>query len=179
MQSIVLFFDGVIFICVLVIGNTFLTALRSSMDNNYEFFSDFTNPDFKEAFIEYFGEIHLSVDDWDGLFESMCRDRNENFAYVYIAESGQVAGFLQFTLMDMESWFFKNKTWFCAGVLDFKNASQQRAWDSTSQTYRKIFQGPRCRIRNPYNRYRREILSEKRVWKTPGNNGFERRYGVP
>ncbi|MCD8005841.1 MAG: hypothetical protein LUF29_02545 [Oscillospiraceae bacterium] len=45
------------------------------MNNNYEFFSDFTNPDFKEAFMEYAGEIHLSVDDWDWLFESMGHDR--------------------------------------------------------------------------------------------------------
>ncbi|MCD7804407.1 MAG: GNAT family N-acetyltransferase [Oscillospiraceae bacterium] len=82
------------------------------MNNNYEFFSDFTSPDFKKAFMEYAGEIHWTVDDWDGLFESMGHDKGENFAYVYIAESGQIAGFLQFTVMDMESWFFKTKLGF-------------------------------------------------------------------
>ncbi len=86
--------------------------------------SDFKSPEFQTAFRQYFEELSLNVKDWDGLFEEMNNDNHgKNFAHVRVSESGQVIGFIQFTVMEMSSWFFRTQMGF---VREFWIASEYR-----------------------------------------------------
>ena len=71
--------------------------------------SDFTDPVFQAAFRQYFAELGISVEDWDGLFQEMnAGDGDEkNAAYVRRLADGSVIGFIQFVPIRFTSWFFK------------------------------------------------------------------------
>ncbi|MCD7739167.1 MAG: GNAT family N-acetyltransferase, partial [Lachnospiraceae bacterium] len=70
--------------------------------------NDFKSPAFQRAFREYFAEIGLEARDWDALFEEMEHDENgENLMFVRCSETGRIIGFIEFTVMNMGSWFFR------------------------------------------------------------------------
>ena len=68
--------------------------------------SDFTDPRFRAAFQAYFGEIGISVKDWDGLFREMNEEGN-NLAYLLLDEEENLLGFLQFQMTGFSNWFFE------------------------------------------------------------------------
>lgn len=102
--------------------------------------SQFDDAAFQTAFRAYFGELGCQVTNWDGLFAEMGkkgRDASwarrdgtgtvvsfaawmnaaeQDFAWVRKDEAGAVAGFIQFTAMDMQSWFFSVK---CGFIREF------------------------------------------------------------
>lgn len=75
------------------------------------FITDFTNPDFMQAFKSYFAEFGVNVRDWDGLFNEMNSDQN-NAAYIRYTDDGEVTGFIMFAPMTMSGWFFEEKMGF-------------------------------------------------------------------
>ena len=102
--------------------------------------NDFADASFQAAFRVYFGELGCRVTNWEGLFRAMGevgreytwthrdeagrmvsftsgRDNDvRDHAYIRRDESGEVVGFIQFTTMDMGSWFFTAK---CGFVREF------------------------------------------------------------
>ena len=102
--------------------------------------SEYTDPTLRTAFRQYFAELGCHVTNWAGLFAGMddahrehtWTQRNEtgritafsawmnedarNFAWVRRNESGNVVAFIQFTIMDMGSWFFRAK---CGFIREF------------------------------------------------------------
>lgn len=87
--------------------------------------SDFSDPGFQTAFRQYFAELGLTVEDWDGLFREM--DRGEagerNAAYLRTAAEGGVTGFLQFCPIRFTSWFFEET---CGFIREFWVAQAYR-----------------------------------------------------
>ena len=101
---------------------------------------DFTDAAFQNAFRTYFDELGCRVTNWEGLFAAMGEigreftwtHRNgegrmtrfvsgfsaeeQDHAYVLRDEDGAVAGFIQFTDMAMDSWFFTAK---CGFIREF------------------------------------------------------------
>ena len=73
--------------------------------------SDFTDEGFMQAFKRYFGELGVSVEDWDGLFAEM-NGTEGNRAYVRYNENGEVVGFIQFVAVELENWFFRERLGF-------------------------------------------------------------------
>lgn len=66
---------------------------------------------FQTAFHRYFDELGVKVSNWDGLFAEMSQSGSD-YAWVRREESGAVVGFIQFTAMEMNSWFFTAKCGF-------------------------------------------------------------------
>ncbi len=62
---------------------------------------------FQTAFRAYFGELGCRVTHWDGLFAEM--DESADPTWTRRDENGRVIAFIQFTMMDMTSWFFTAK----------------------------------------------------------------------
>ena len=73
--------------------------------------ADHTDPRFVEAFKQYFGELGINVQDWDGLFEEM-NGTEGNRSYVRYGENGDVVGFIQFVPVELENWFFRERSGF-------------------------------------------------------------------
>lgn len=73
---------------------------------NTTLLSDFTDSRFCAAFQAYFGELAISVKDWDGLFREMNEEGN-NLAWLLLDESGGAMGFLQFQMTGFSNWFFE------------------------------------------------------------------------
>ncbi len=74
---------------------------------------DFTDERFRDAYREYARDMGVSVKSWDRLFEKMNRDpHGKNYAYLRISETGETVGFLQFTELEVTSWFFKTTVGF-------------------------------------------------------------------
>lgn len=73
---------------------------------DYQFITDFHRRDFCEMFKEYFTELGINVTDWEKLWDEMSDGKNK--AYLCFVD-GEAAGFLMFTEIDFESWFFKTK----------------------------------------------------------------------
>ncbi len=102
--------------------------------------TDFSNPAFQAAFRTYFGELGCRVTNWDGLFAAMGETGREytwthrdktgritrfvsgvdadehDHAVTLQDETGEVVGFIQFTAMHMDSWFFAVK---CGFIREF------------------------------------------------------------
>ena len=70
---------------------------------------DFSEPLFQAAFHKYFNELEITVTDWDGLWEEM--NSGENTAFLAI-ENDRAIGFLQFTEIELNSWFFTQRLGF-------------------------------------------------------------------
>ncbi len=71
------------------------------------FITDFKNPQFQTAFKTYFEEMNVTIKNWKKLFDCMNNDKNgENYSYVRIDDNGETVGFIQFTAITMNSWFF-------------------------------------------------------------------------
>ena len=62
-------------------------------------------------FKQYFAELEINVKDWEGLFEEMNTHNGGNCAYIRFCD-GKPAGFIQFTTVTLENWFFKEKLGF-------------------------------------------------------------------
>lgn len=101
---------------------------------------DFTDDAFQAAFRTYFGELGCRVNNWDGLFTAMSQTNREytwmhkddtgcvtsfisgfdaderDHAFTIRDETGAVVGFVQFTAMHMDSWFFRAK---CGFIREF------------------------------------------------------------
>lgn len=73
--------------------------------------TNFTNPVFQSMFKSYFSELGMKINDWDGLWEEMNTQNGGNFAYIRTQENSEV-GFIQFTPITLENWFFKEKIGF-------------------------------------------------------------------
>ncbi len=73
--------------------------------------SDFTDPKFQIMFKKYFAEIGVNVKDWEGLFSEMNTNNGGNMAYIRQCEN-EPLGFIQFTFITLEGWFFKERLGF-------------------------------------------------------------------
>lgn len=74
---------------------------------------DFTDDRFKSAFELYFEELGVTVKDWQKLFEKMNNDpHGKDFAYIRVTDGNEVVGFIQFTTLEITSWFFKTRIGF-------------------------------------------------------------------
>lgn len=73
--------------------------------------SDFSEPLFQIMFKKYFTEIGINVKDWDGLWTEMNTQNGGNTAYIRLCENEPI-GFIQFTPIILEGWFFKEKLGF-------------------------------------------------------------------
>lgn len=73
--------------------------------------SDFNDSVFQAMFKKYFNELGISVKDWEGLFSEMNTLNGGNLAYIRLSENEPV-GFIQFTFISLENWFFKEKLGF-------------------------------------------------------------------
>ena len=84
--------------------------------------SDFTDDGFMQAFKRYFGELGISVEDWNGLFAEM-NGTEGNRAYVRYNENGEIVGFIQFVAVELENWFFRERLGF---IREFWVSSEYR-----------------------------------------------------
>ena len=106
------------------------------MTYTIEYTTDFTDAAVQRAFRTYFRELGCRVTNWEGLFAAMGETGREytwthrddtgrmsrfvsginaderNHAFLLREETGQAAGFIQFTTMHMDSWFFTVKCGF-------------------------------------------------------------------
>ncbi len=74
---------------------------------------DFTDERFTTAFRAYFAELGETAKDWDRLFLKMNNDPNgKDFAYIRVDNKDKVIGFIQFTALDVTSWFFETRIGF-------------------------------------------------------------------
>lgn len=102
--------------------------------------TDFTDAAFQRAFRTYFGELGCRVTNWDGLFAAM-GERGREYTWTHRDdagsvtrfvsgfdaderdhalnlrdEDGEVVGFIQFTTIHLDSWFFAAK---CGFIREF------------------------------------------------------------
>lgn len=73
--------------------------------------TDFSEPLFQAMFKKYFAELGINVKDWDGLWKEMNTQDGGNMAYIRLCENEPI-GFIQFTPIMLEGWFFKEKLGF-------------------------------------------------------------------
>lgn len=102
--------------------------------------TDFTDAAFQQAFRTYFGELGCRITNWEGLFAAMGETGREytwthrgdagrvtrfvsgisaeerDHALTLRDETGAVVGFIQFTTIHMDSWFFTVK---CGFIREF------------------------------------------------------------
>jgi len=76
----------------------------------YHLIKDFTDPIFKNAFIEYFNELGIQVKDFDGLFDLM-NNEGGNQAFI-VTQADECIAFLQFRNDELNHWFFKEEVCF-------------------------------------------------------------------
>ena len=70
-----------------------------------------TDPIFQDAFKTYFAELDVQISNWEGLFHEM-DESGMNYTYCRKAETGEIIGFIQFTVMEMAGWFFTARVGF-------------------------------------------------------------------
>lgn len=75
------------------------------------FITDFFNPMFTDMFKLYFSELGMDIKDWNGLFEEMNTRNGGNCAYIRVCGDNPI-GFIQFTAVTLENWFFKERLGF-------------------------------------------------------------------
>lgn len=68
--------------------------------------SDFSDIRFKTGFRQYFADLGIGVQDWDGLFEKMNAEGG-NIAFVRTASNGETIGFVLFCPEMFSSGFFE------------------------------------------------------------------------
>ncbi len=74
---------------------------------------DFYDPRFQKAFKAYFAELGNEVKDWDGLFSYMNKGEGRpTTAILRLNDQENVVGFLMYTSMRLESWFFSEELGF-------------------------------------------------------------------
>lgn len=77
--------------------------------------NQYTDLSVQTAMKTYFCELGLNSTNWDGLFQEMEQD-GANFTFIRKNGTGNVSGFIQFTTMNLESWFFSAK---CGFIREF------------------------------------------------------------
>ena len=85
------------------------------MDFTTMLLDDYNDAPFRLAFQTYFAELGYRISNWEGLFQEMAKD-GDNLTYVLKDQTGEVSGFIQFTTLEMQSWFFTAK---CGFVREF------------------------------------------------------------
>ena len=70
-----------------------------------------SDPVFQSMFKQYFNEIDVKVNDWEGLFSEMNTQNGGNTAYIRTCDN-ESAGFIQFTEVTLENWFLKERLGF-------------------------------------------------------------------
>ena len=86
-----------------------------------QFIRDYNHVNFQNAFRAYFTELGIQVTDWNGLFQQMTDEGVP--AIVRKNEQGTVIGFIQFSRIEMTSWFFEDRYGF---IQEFWVAPEQR-----------------------------------------------------
>ena len=76
--------------------------------------NDFTDPALQIAFRTYFEELGIRITNWAGLFAEMAA--GDDTVLVRRDQTGMVTGFIQFTTLDMSSWFFRAR---CGFIREF------------------------------------------------------------
>ena len=77
--------------------------------------NQYTDLSVQTAMKTHFCELGLNITTWAGLFQEMEQD-GANFTFIRKNETGNVTGFIQFTTMNLESWFFSAK---CGFIREF------------------------------------------------------------
>ena len=72
---------------------------------------DFSHEMFQNAFKQYFEELGIKVNDWEGLFEEITKEGG-NKAYIRINEDETIVGFILFRNEIITNWFFEEKVGF-------------------------------------------------------------------
>lgn len=87
------------------------------MDERYTdaLVTDFSDARFQAAFRLYFGELGLTVRDWDGLWREM-NGEGDNAAFLRAGPEGETVGFIQFKPIRFTSWFFEET---CGFIREF------------------------------------------------------------
>lgn len=80
----------------------------------FQMIRKYSSEAFQSAFRAYFEEMGIQVSNWEGLFSQMTEDAVH--CILCRDDSGAVLGFIQFSLMDMTSWFFWAK---CGFIQEF------------------------------------------------------------
>ena len=73
----------------------------------FELIEDFTLPNFRRAFKQYFKELGIEIDHDHKMFKSMTDDGG-NYAFTLTIEADMVA-FIQFRVDQLNHWFFSEK----------------------------------------------------------------------
>ena len=82
---------------------------------------DYDDQAFQTAFRAYFEEMGIQVSNWEGLFAGMTDEGDPTI--LRMDESGRVIGFIQFSRIEMTSWFFEDRYGF---IREFWVAPEQR-----------------------------------------------------
>lgn len=64
----------------------------------------FANPALRQAFMDYFAELGVTVRNWEPLFQEL--DRREGWTLLRQNDAGHIAGFLLCSVQQMSSGFF-------------------------------------------------------------------------
>lgn len=83
---------------------------------------DYDDQAFQTAFRAYFTEMGIQVSNWKGLFAGMTDEGDPTI--LRMDESGRVIGFIQFSRIEMTSWFFEDRYGF---IREFWVAPEQRS----------------------------------------------------
>ena len=128
------------------------------MSYTIHYTTDFTDAAFQRSFRTYFGELGCRVTNWEGLFAAMGETGREytwthrddtgrvsrfvsgisaeerDHVFLLRDETGEAAGFIQFTTMHMDSWFFTAK---CGFIREFWLRSDLRRQGHGTRLLRK------------------------------------------
>lgn len=80
------------------------------VDFKTDLITDFSHPQFQEAFKQYFKELEIEFEDYDNLFKEMTEEGNE--AFVAAASPSEIIGFIQFKTDKLSNWFFEENIGF-------------------------------------------------------------------
>ncbi len=76
---------------------------------------DYSDAAFQAAFRAYFEELGHHLENWEGLFQEMMAAA-DTYTCLRRNEAGEVVGFIQFTPLEMSSWFFSAR---CGFIREF------------------------------------------------------------
>lgn len=91
-------------------------------------FNNFEDSNFCQAFMEYFNEMHIHVEDWDLLFKEMNEDKRD--VSKVLIENNRIYGFIMYRKDELKNWFFCEtigfirEFWVCQNVREQGFGSQ-------------------------------------------------------
>ena len=74
---------------------------------NFVLIDEFCNDCFQHVFMEYFNELEIEVDNWNGVFDSM-NSQGGNFVFL-LMNHNEALSFIQFRIEHTEHWFITEK----------------------------------------------------------------------